>query len=67
MKLRKVIEVKGSSDFMWNSIWELKLECGHTITRMRRRRGARHETPAPKRAKCIECTANETLSKIQKG
>jgi len=55
MMMRKVTIAKSRLGAMGDLWWQLVLECGHSATRPKRRRGHRSDQPAPKRIKCIDC------------
>ena len=55
----RVFEVRSRSNLTGDSVWDVKLECGVALTRVKRKRGSRVERPAPIRVlcKCRKCLA----------
>jgi hypothetical protein len=55
MTYSRVTEVKIRDDLTGGERYTLTLECGHTLTRPRRRRNRRHVVRPPVRVRCYEC------------
>jgi hypothetical protein len=55
MTYSRVTDIKTKFDLTGNEKFILTLECGHTLTRMKRRRNRRHAVRPPVRVKCREC------------